>query len=179
MGTKKKHIFLLIQNPKTKLRKSTIITINATLFLKMRVVIFFKRAKLLIWQLKGFSMEINIFKKILRIQKKSNAMNMDKEAQKEKVWKKWKKRKEKWKKRELRQIQTAECTVCMNRKSYLYTVLQQSVQARLSVHTNWIRCTYVFSAIPSSSILGAHLYTTPSSIVRMFVPCKGMYFSVC
>ena len=58
----------------------------------------------------------------------------------------------------------------VDRKSRQYTIFPYSVQARLSVHTDWI-CSmygYVFGAIISSSILRAHLYATPSSMAQQF-----------
>ena len=47
---------------------------------------------------------------------------------------------------------------------YRDTIFQNSVQARLSVLTDWISSMF-FGAILSSSILRAHLYTTPLSMV--------------
>jgi len=43
--------------------------------------------------------------------------------------------------------------VGMGRKSCQYTILEYSVLARLSAHTDWISSTYVFGAIYSSSYM--------------------------
>ena len=43
--------------------------------------------------------------------------------------------------------------------------IPHSVQARLSAHSDWISCTYVFGAISSSTILRPILYTTYYSMM--------------
>jgi len=71
----------------------------------------------------------------------------------------------KWKTKILRQIPYSTAYPAgTGSKSCLYTLLELSVLARLSAHTDWIRCRYLFGANPSSSILRAHLCTTPSSM---------------
>ena len=75
----------------------------------------------------------------------------------------------KWKTWILHQIQIVQLIQLVRAESH--TVFQYSVQARLSAHSDWISCTYmyVFGAMPSSSILRAHLYTTHSSMLSIQV----------
>jgi len=53
-----------------------------------------------------------------------------------------------------------------------YIPVPYSVQARLSVHTEWISCRYIFGAIPSSYILRAHLYTLYNSFIHYSEECS-------
>ena len=50
------------------------------------------------------------------------------------------------------------------KKLWLYTILEYSVLAWFSAHSNWISCMYVFGAISFSSILRPHLYTAYASM---------------
>ena len=68
----------------------------------------------------------------------------------------------KWKTRKLRQIDTDD-PEGMDRKSCLFTILEYRVLVQLSTHA-WLDQLNVFGAIPLSSILIAHLYTTLSSM---------------
>ena len=54
----------------------------------------------------------------------------------------------------------------MGRKSCLYTILEYSVQGRLSAHTDWISC-YIFASIPS-------LYVHCPTEMKFAKP-KGLY----
>ena len=55
-------------------------------------------------------------------------------------------------------------------------IFQYSVQAQLSVYDDWISCMYVFGAVPSSSILRAHLYNTPSSMIQLMYELSLLIF---
>ena len=65
--------------------------------------------------------------------------------------------------------------VGISRNSRQYTAYIP-VQAHLYVHSNWISCMYVFGAVPSSSILRAHLYTTPSSMIQLMYELSLLIF---
>ena len=71
----------------------------------------------------------------------------------------------KWKTRKLRQIHTAD-PVGMGRKSRQYNIFHYIVQARPSVHTDWIRCVYLapFPLLPFCGLIytlyNAFIYST-------------------
>ena len=65
----------------------------------------------------------------------------------------------KWKTRELRQKYTAD-PVGMGRKARQHTIVQYSVQARLSVYSDWISCMYLaeLHRSPFCGLIYIHLF---------------------